>query len=73
MGKQSRETALRRLRVAKDAIQRLKTLPRGSQDFQRWSRNTEVAILNTFEGQSRHIEEFNGIPYSPAIFTSENV
>ena len=70
MGKQSKEAALRRLQVAKDAIQRLKTLPRRSQDFQRWSRNTEVAILNTFEGQSRHIKEFNRIPYSPAFVTS---
>ena len=70
MGKQSRETALRRLRVAKDAIQRLKTLPRRSQDFQRWSRNTEVAILNTFEGQSRHIKDFNKIRYSPPLFSS---
>ena len=70
MGKQRKEIALRRLQFAKDAIQRLKTLPMGSQDFQRWSRNTEVAILNTFEGQSRHIKEFNKIEYSPPFVLS---
>ena len=70
MRKHSKETAVRRLQAALDAIQRLKTLRAGSQEFQRWSRNTEVAISNTFEGESRHTRDFKNIRYSPLMYSS---
>ena len=59
---------------AKDRIQRalneipiLEGMRHGSQEFQRWQRNTELAITYTFGESTRHLKEFNDINYSPIV------
>ncbi len=57
--------AIERLRKALNEIPEIKQLQRGSPEFKKWRRNTQVAITNTFGDKSRHITEFNKISYSP--------
>ena len=57
--------AIERLRKVLDAIPELKNLRERdvSPGFEKWRRDTQVAITNTFGKDSRHIGDFNGIDY----------
>ncbi|MNQ93999.1 hypothetical protein D3C85_1094920 [compost metagenome] len=45
-------------------------MPRGSQDFKKWHRDTEVAIERIFGEGTRHLKDFTDIHYSLMMFTS---
>jgi predicted nucleotide-binding protein len=51
------------LTKARDAIAPLKSIRRGSPEFDKWHRNTEVAIANTFGENARHVKDFKDIHF----------
>ena len=57
-----------RLQRALDEIPRLKQLRRGSPEFEKWYRDTKVAITNTFGDSSSHVADFSAIQYSLFVF-----
>ena len=61
--------AMRRLQVALDKIPSLKKSERKSHEFQKWHRNTKIAIENVFGVKSDHFKEFTIIRYSPRIIS----
>ena len=65
MGRPPKGKAIERLRKALDAISELKQLRRGSPQFEKWRRNAEVAISNTFGGNTSHVKDFRQIRYVP--------
>ena len=71
MVRPTKAKALERLRKALDAIPELKNLRHDSPEFEKWRRNTEVAITNTFWNASRHIRDFRAINYSPQLDFSD--
>lgn len=62
--------AIQRLQKALNAIEDLKQLSSSSPEFQKWERNTEIAIANTFGENSRHVRDFTSIGYASPIATS---
>ena len=62
--------ALERLRRVLDAIPELKNLGRGTPEFEKWHRDTKVAITNAFGNESDNIKDFNKIKYSVPFFVS---
>ena len=48
-----------------EKIPELEQTNRGSPDFQKWNRNTEIAIAHTFGEKSRHVSEFRNVEYVP--------
>ena len=65
---QPRKTeAMRRLQVALEKIPDLKKSKRESHEFQKWHRNTRIAIENIFGTKSDHVKEFTKIVYYPVI------
>ena len=56
-----------RLQRALNAIPELQVRRHDSPEFKKWRRDTEVAIENTFVGESRHIGDFKKIGYSPFL------
>ena len=64
MARPTKAKATERLRNALNGIPELKGIPRHSPAFERWRRNTGVAIANTFESASSHVADFNNIRYS---------
>lgn len=67
--KTTKAEALGRLRRAVDAIPDLKPLHWGSPEFEKWHRNTEIAIANTFGESSRHVTDFTRVGYSLMMWT----
>ena len=70
MTKPPKAKAIERLRKALDAIPELKELRHDSQDFNKWHRNTQVAITNAFGDGSQHIADFNMISFSLSVYVS---
>ena len=72
MARPTKAKAIERLGRALDEIPALKKLPRGnsSPEFEKWRRNTQIAITNTFGDESRHIQDFNNISYSLMAFST---
>ena len=58
-----------RLQRALDAIPDLKQLRRGAPEFEKWHRDTKVAIANTFGDSSSHLKEFADIRFLSLIIT----
>ncbi len=54
-----KKEALKRLQKALNAIPELKNMGGHSAEFEKWRRNTEVVIANTFGGESRHVIIFH--------------
>ncbi len=52
-----------------DEIPTLMKVPYSSPDFQRWRRNTEVAITTMFTREGRHIDDFKAAISPPRIYT----
>ena len=44
-------------------------MPYSAPDFERWKRNTEVAIENTFTSRQRHVADFKAAISPPRIYT----
>ena len=63
--------AIERLQRARDAIPALKALRRGSPEFDKWRRNAQVAIADTFEASPSHVEDFTDISFTLGIWTSD--
>ena len=63
MGRPHKGKSIERLQRALDAIPELKQLRRGSPQFEKWRRNAEVAISNTFGGNTSHVKDFRQIRY----------
>ena len=59
--------AIERLQAALDVIPQLKNTERNSPAFEKWERNTRIAISKTFATNSGHVIEFNNISYIPSL------
>lgn len=68
MPRPSKTKAIERLQKVLEEIPELKLLQQGSPDFNKWHRKVQVAITNTFEKESEHIEAFNEISFSPSVY-----
>jgi len=66
----NKQQAMVKLHHQIEQIDNIKRLKSGSQEFNKWHRDTEVAIEKIFGADSKHVAEFNDISYSLAIFTS---
>ncbi len=58
MAQTKKGKALERLRKALDEMPELKQFRLDSPSFKKWRRDTEVAITNTFDSESSHINDF---------------
>ena len=65
MVKPTKVKAKERIQKALDRIPALKERRFESAEFSKWRRDTEIAITNTFGEDTRHIEDFRRISYSP--------
>ena len=63
MMKPTKAQAKERIQRAVDAIPELMSMPRSSQEFAKWRRNTGIAIEYTFGEDSPHIQSFRRIRY----------
>ena len=66
MARPTKARAKERLQRVLDAIPDLKQLRRGSADFEKWRRDTKVAIANTFEESPSKSKDFDDIRYVPS-------
>lgn len=67
----SKEEALAKLQRQLDQIDDLMRKPRFSSEFEKWHRDTEVAIERIFGQGTRHLADFNGISYSLMVFSPD--
>lgn len=67
MNHSHKDRSIRRLTNALDEIPSLKQLPRFSPEYEKWRRDTEVAISNAFEDKPDYVEEFKEIRYTPLM------
>ena len=65
MARPTKARAKERLQRALDAIPDLKQLRSDSADFEKWRRDTKVAIANTFEESPSKSKDFDDIRYFP--------
>ena len=73
MAQTKKGKALERLRKALDEIAELKPLSANSPQFEKWQRNTKIAITNTFDSDSDHIKDFeavNFLPFTISMYSS---
>ncbi len=68
MDRPSKVKSIERLQGALNAIDQLKLLPRFSPQFEKWCRDTEVAISNTFSDKPEYVVRFNGIRYHEGFY-----
>lgn len=61
----SKEKAIQRLEKRLEMIPHLETMRSGSSEFEKWHRDTSVAIIYTFGEGSRQDREFADVHYSP--------
>ena len=64
MTRPTKAKAMERLQKKLDAIPELRQLRYDSPKFEKWKRDTRIAISNTFDNKSGHIFEFNNIKFS---------
>ena len=63
MPRLTKALAMQRLQRVLDEIPALKELRRGSPEFNKWQRDTRVAVENTFGESSSKVDDFNDIGY----------
>ena len=63
MTRPAKAKAIVRLRKELNAIPELKQLQHDSQDFNKWRRDTRIAITNTFVDKPEHIKDFDRISF----------
>lgn len=66
----NKSEALKRLEALKNRAGDLVSLPRGSQEFKKWYRDTEIAIEKIFGESTRHSKDFTDISYSLNYFST---
>lgn len=69
MARPPKGKAIERLNKAIDEIADLSQRRNGSPEFEKWHRNTEIAIANTFGEKSRHVKDFTDVYYSVFIMS----
>ena len=70
MEKLDKAKAIERLQKALQEIPDLMNLERGSDKFEKWHRNTRIAVENTFSNELPKIEDFTKIEYSSSILST---
>ena len=70
MDRPRKDKSIERLQSSLSAIDQLKQLPRFSLEFEKWRRDTEVAISNTFIDKPKYAKNFIDIGYTPIVFSS---
>lgn len=65
----SKEKAAEKIAELIERIDGLKKIERGSAQFKKWIRDTQVALEHIFGKESRHITDFNQIRYSLSAFS----
>jgi predicted nucleotide-binding protein len=70
MSQPQKSEALAILRKALEKIPDLRQLGRGKPEFEKWRRNTEIAIAEIFGENSQNVRDFIKIHYSPIIMFS---
>lgn len=65
----SKEIAVEKINTLIGRIDELKKIERGSAQFKKWIRDTQVALEHIFGKASRHITDFNQIGYSLGAFS----
>lgn len=66
----SKEKAIEKINSLVERIDKLEKLERGSAQFKKWVRDTQVAVEHIFGKGSRHITDFNQIRYSLGAFSN---
>lgn len=66
----NKQQAIEKLETLINKANELVQVPRGSQDFKKWNRDTEVAIERIFGGETRHLQDFQGVRYSLGYFST---
>lgn len=66
----SKEKAIEKIQSLIGQIDELQKIERGSAQFKKWIRDTQVALEHIFGKESRHITDFNQIRYSLSTFSS---
>ena len=66
----NKSEAIERLEKLKQRANQLAELRRGSQEFKKWYRDTEIAIERIFGNGTRHSKDFTNIRYSLIMFSS---
>ncbi len=66
----NKNEAIDKLSTLKEVAISLESKQRGSQEFQKWKRDTQVALEKIFGEDTRHSKDFNSIRYSLSAFTS---
>ena len=67
MDRPRKDKSMERLQSALRAIDQLKQLRRFSPQFEKWLRDTEVAISNTFGDKPKYAKDFTDIRYHPTV------
>ena len=70
MVRPAKAKAVERLQKALDKIPELKRIPFNSPEFEKWHRDTRIAIVNTFGNKSDHEKDFNDISFSVWAITT---
>ena len=71
MAQPTKAEAIKRLRRALDAISALKQCQPDSPAFKKWRRDTEIAIVDTFDKEDRHITDFKRVDYGHGEWRGE--
>ncbi len=66
----SKEKAIEKIESLIERIDELQKIERGSAQFKKWIRDSQVALEYIFGKESRHITDFNQIRYSFGSFSS---
>ena len=72
MARPSKAKAIERLRRAWSKVPELKELSNDSPEFDKWHRDTRVAIENTFGKDSTHVQEFDGISFHSSFIAYDD-
>ena len=68
--KEHAQKAIEHIGELLDEVPQLKNKPRGSQEFQKWYSDVVVALGYGFGPNSRRVEEFKEVRYSPGVVFS---
>ena len=68
----AKSEAIEKLQRQLNLIDEIKSKPRFSPDFEKWRRDTEVAIEYIFGQGTRHIQDFTSISYSASVASLRN-
>ena len=71
MKRPDKSQAITRLTKQFHQIPALRRLSEDSSKFQKWHRDSRIAIANTFGEKSDHLTEFGNVQYSPGIYYPE--